>query len=324
MRIPVRPALTATSALGLVILATAPARAQQQDAVAGRAMIETSGGASVRSYAMDWLVSPLSELELGASLRFLTAPESPFGDEDEELRFTDVGLFRAGARWSFARRFELAGGLDLLAKQPSVLDEPVLQGGDLGLRFGLAEDWALWARGAGGPLLSDLGGWGEVAAGVQARTSLHETIRAQASLGGAATRLFMGEDSGRPWFTEVAGHGELLMRTPRGEMAGWLGVDYRVPVVHGDGNLEIDPQVRLSFHTGLMLGYVGNWDLFTMLTFVDRGDLEDPATIVPVLDGGFDQTQIIFGAARHIDLMADKEKEDLILQMARERDPDRY
>jgi hypothetical protein len=169
--------------------------------------------------------------------------------------------------------------------------------------------------------LNDAGGWGSVALGAQTRKSLHETIRVQAALGGAATRLFMGEDSGRPWFTEVVAHGEALLRTPRGELATWLGVDYRVPLVHDDGNLEIDPKVRLSAHLGFLIGYVKRWDLYLLFSVVDRGDLAEPATTLPVLDGGFDQGQIVIGASRHFDLLSARKKEQ-ILQIIRDRNRD--
>lgn len=280
--------------------------------------VETSG-ASVRSYDEDWLVNPLNELELGAMLRFLMAPESSLTDDDDgELRFTDVGIFRAAARYSFGRRFEIAAGADLLAKQPSFLDEPIFQGADGALRFSLAPKWALWLRGAGGPLLADEGAWGEAATGAQARTSIDETIHFQASLGGATTRLFAGED-GHPWFVEAVAHGETVLRSPRGEVAGWLGVDYRVPVVEEDDGTGLDPTVRLNFQLGVMLGYVGKWDLFSAVTWVDRGDVEDPSSTLPILDGGFDQVHLLFGANRRWDLSTAQDRQDLILEMAKDR-----
>ncbi|HEU5061416.1 MAG TPA: hypothetical protein VFU21_33050 [Kofleriaceae bacterium] len=299
----------------LVIATTSPALAQVDTAPSvGRVAGESISVSSVRSYAEDWLVNPRRELELGGSFRFVTAPESNLtADDGGELRFSDVGIFHAGGRLSFARRFEVAAGIDLLAKQPGYLDEPAFNGGDLGVRFSLGKKWALWARGAGGPLLDDAGGWGDAAGGLQARTSIDETIRFQAAAGVSGTRLFMGEDSGRPWFTELVSHGEALLRTPRGEVAGWLGIDYRVPLAHSDGNLEIDPQTRLNFQLGFMLGYVGKWDLYAVYAVIDRGDVEDPATTLPVLDGGFDQSQLILGGSRRFDL--EPKPDDQALQM---------
>lgn len=299
----------------LVTATTSPALAQVDSSPgSATAMGESISVSSVRSYAEDWMINPRRELEVGGSFRFITAPESNLSaDDDGELRFSDVGIFHAGARFSFARRFEVAAGMDLLAKQPSYLDEPAWNGADLGFRYSLGQNWALWARGAGGPLIADAGAWGDTAAGLQARTSIDETIRFQASAGVSGTRLFMGEDSGRPWFTELVSHGEALLRAPRGEVAGWIGVDYRVPLAHSDGNLEIDPQTRLNFQLGFMLGYVGKWDLYAVYAVVDRGDAEDPATTLPILDGGFDQSQIILGGARRFDL--EPKPKDQALQM---------
>lgn len=309
--------MTARLALAFlaVTAATPAALAQVEDStpavVSGDSM--SVAGASVRSYAADWLVNPFRELEVESSFRFVTAPESNLtADDDGELRFTDVGIFHAGARYSFARRFEVAAGVDLLAKQPSYLDEPAFDGADLGFRYSLGKNWALWAGGGGGPLLDDAGAWGDAAAGLQARTSIDETIRFQASAGVSGTRLFMGEDSGRPWFTELVSHGEALLRTPRGEVAGWLGVDYRVPLADIDGTVQIDPKVRLNFQLGFMLGYVNKWDLYMIYAVVDRGDIEEPDTTLPILDGGFDQSQIIFGAARRFDLEDDKKKDEIL------------
>jgi hypothetical protein len=299
-------------ALTAALLLTSTTPALAQDRAEAVALGGSTSGSSVRSYAADWLINPFRELEVGASFRFVTAPESNLTDDDDgELRFTDVGIFRAALRYSFARKLEVAGGIDLLAKQPSFLDEPPFYGADLGLRYGLGRNWAAWLRTAGGPLLADIGAWGEGAAGLQARTSIDDTIRFQASMGLSGTRLFMGDD-GRPWFTELVSHGEAIWRTPRGEFAGWLGVDYRVPLATVDEDIMLDPQVRLNFQLGAMIGYVGKWDLYFIYGIVDRGDVEDPATTLPLLDGGFDQSQIIFGANRRFDLETPEKKQEIL------------
>ena len=48
-----------------------------------------------------------------------------------------------------------------------------------------------------------------------------------------------------------------------------------------------------------MVSIVKNWDVFVEYAVVDRGELSDAATRLPILDGGFDQQQAIFGVARH-------------------------
>jgi len=57
---------------------------------------------------------------------------------------------------------------------------------------------------------------------------------------------------------------------------------------------------------GLSVGGVAEiedtgWELFAILTVVDRGELEDPSTQLPVLDGGFDQTQVSLGVQHRFD-----------------------
>jgi hypothetical protein len=65
--------------------------------------------------------------------------------------------------------------------------------------------------------------------------------------------------------------------------------------------LAFDPQPRLDFHAGTVLSLVKEWDLYADFSVIDRGDLANPATRLPILDGGFDQKQIVFGMIRHIE-----------------------
>jgi hypothetical protein len=65
--------------------------------------------------------------------------------------------------------------------------------------------------------------------------------------------------------------------------------------------MSVDPQPRLDFRVGTVLSLVKNWDVFAEFAIVDRGDMEDPATRLPIMDGGFDQQQVIFGVTRHIE-----------------------
>ena len=44
------------------------------------------------------------------------------------------------------------------------------------------------------------------------------------------------------------------------------------------------------------------WDMFAAFTIVDRGDLSRAQTLLPMLDGGFDQKQFILGLSRRLDL----------------------
>jgi hypothetical protein len=88
-----------------------------------------------------------------------------------------------------------------------------------------------------------------------------------------------------------------------GGFATWLSSSYAVPVWHrGDdpaSMMELDPQSRLSFAIGTMGSLLDTWDLIVELRVGDRGDLEFAPTRLPILDGGFDLRQLLFGVTYH-------------------------
>ena len=107
------------------------------------------------------------------------------------------------------------------------------------------------------------------------------------------------------FLTEVGVATSALFRVPNGKWGAWGGISYAVPVQHSGSDpttgLAIDPQPRLDFHAGTVLSLVKEWDLYADFAVIDRGDAANPATRLPILDGGFDQKQIVFGVIRHID-----------------------
>jgi hypothetical protein len=64
--------------------------------------------------------------------------------------------------------------------------------------------------------------------------------------------------------------------------------------------MALDPQPRLDLDIGTAVQLSADWDLSADLVILDRGDLSNPATRLPVLDGGFDQVQFIIGVSRRI------------------------
>jgi hypothetical protein len=48
----------------------------------------------------------------------------------------------------------------------------------------------------------------------------------------------------------------------------------------------------------MVLGVSRSLDLFLELSILDRGDLDDATTTLPILGGGFDQNRIVFGFNR--------------------------
>jgi hypothetical protein len=240
-------------------------------------------------------------LTVGADLSFLTADA---GLDGEQIRVTDVVLFRPRVRYTPHDRVELFAGTTLLPKQSSFTDELVWQGGHAGALVHLGEHVAGFAQAAGGPLTNSAGWWTGFDVGVQARKNLEEIVVLQGALGGAASLLLFDEDTEEAfWFAELAAHGEILFQGPE-IIAGWIGVDYRVPVAHAPDAPDpltggyLDPQPRVNFHIGGALVFLDDWDLYAEFAILDRGDIADPATTLPILEGGFDQQQFVFGLLR--------------------------
>jgi hypothetical protein len=62
---------------------------------------------------------------------------------------------------------------------------------------------------------------------------------------------------------------------------------------------------------------VDQWDLYVRLAVVDRGDKGRPETMLPILDGGFDQQHTTFGLVYHWEL--DPDEDDKTLPVAARR-----
>jgi hypothetical protein len=103
--------------------------------------------------------------------------------------------------------------------------------------------------------------------------------------------------------TEVAVQTSSFFREPTGHWGAWLGVTYAVPVEHAGVDptteMAIDPQPRIDLDIGTVLAIVPEWDLFITAAIINRGDLANRATMLPILDGGFDQRQLVLGVTRH-------------------------
>jgi hypothetical protein len=269
--------------------------------VGGETIALTAGAASVRFQAETWLVPPDGSYELGATFAFVTA--DAVGDE-AELRFTDVLLVRALGRYSVTDRLQLFAGVDLLPKQPTGADEWVWQGASAAGRLALGKRWATDLRVAGGPLLGGHGMWESADLSLVLRHEKHETVGFQLAAGASAMALQPDEVDDAAWLAEGVLAAETLFRTPYKAMFGvWVGAEYRLPLAHSDtpmttGAPPIDPDARVNFRLGALYGVVEDLDLFVELAVLDRGDRADPATTLPILDGGFDQKHLIFGVVR--------------------------
>lgn len=258
---------------------------------------------SRRGVAGDYLVLP-SGGELTAQMKFVTA--GPLLS-DKKLEFTDLALFGLTGRWSLFSKLELGMSVDLLPKQPAYTDEKPWQSAGATLRSPLGRRVAIALSGSGGHLLDHSGMWTREALTIEWKKPIDEELLSFDvaagidGLGLAAPKTTKAS----AFITELSINTTALFRVPNGKWGGWVGIGYAVPVQASgfDPTTEnkIDPQPRLDFHMGSVLALVPKWDLFVDFAVVDRGELSDPATRLPILDGGFDQRQVIFGVTRHIE-----------------------
>ena len=259
----------------------------------------TESAASRRGVAQAYLVAP-SGGELTGEMKFITA-DPVFGAEP--LRFSDLGLFGVSGRYSVLPKLELSAHASFLAKQPSFTDEKPWQSVGFGLRTPLGKRAAVALTGSGGHLIDHAGAWMENALTLQWRKPIASVMTFDVT-GGINGLGVTAPKSTSAFVGEVAVTTSALFREPSGHWGSWIGIGYALPVyAHGvdpTTGITIDPQPRLDLRMGTVLSLVRDWDVFAELTVVDRGDLANPATRMPILDGGFDQRQLILGVTRHI------------------------
>lgn len=284
----------------------------------GRAEVLSIQG-SRRGVTEDYLVLP-SGGELTAQMRFITAePLSAFGEDSAKLRFSDLALFGLSGRWSLLRKLEVAAQVDLLAKQPSHTDEKPWQSVGVALRTPLGQRTALALSGSGGHLIDHAGMWTKQAIALQWRKPIADmlTFDLSGAVDGVGLRA---PGSSSAFVAEVAGSASALVHVER-VWGAWVGLGYAVPVVARGSDpttgLAVDPQPRLDFRIGTVWSVVKEWDLYAEFAVVDRGDMADPATRLPMLDGGFDQQQVIFGVTRHIEGKPRRNRDDAMIIGAR-------
>ncbi|HTR50185.1 MAG TPA: hypothetical protein VMJ10_05715 [Kofleriaceae bacterium] len=256
--------------------------------------------ASSRGVAEDYLVLPEGG-ELTGQMKFIMS-DPLLGAQP--LHFTDLALFGLTGRWALFSKLEVGASVDFLPKQPSYTDEKSWQSVGATLRSPIGEHAALALSGGGGHLLDSTGSWTRESLTFEWKKPIDREWLAfdmQAGLDG--TGIARGDQGA--FMTELAFQTAALFREPTGHWGSWLGIAYAVPVQHNGvdptTDMAIDPQPRVDFHVGTVLAIVHEWDLFAEFAVVDRGDLSNPATRLPILDGGFDQKQIIFGVTRHLD-----------------------
>ena len=167
--------------------------------------------------------------------------------------------------------------------------------------------FAVYLRGEGGPALGDQGGWLAFDGAVQYKHPLEEILFWESALGVGSTHLLLDQPTEQAfWLVEVMAQTGIALRDPKGHFGAWINFAFHFPLASGPDRDDpddpsgryLDPQTRVNVHIGALIGIARSVDLFLEWSILDRGDLEVPATTLPIVNGGFDQQQLIFGFMR--------------------------
>jgi hypothetical protein len=229
----------------------------------------------------------LAGSELGGSFDLVMAGE---GTAVRPLDFADIAVFHVHGLVNVGRRAELFGGGDLLLWQPSAMDAPRWQAGLVGVRARATPWLASYARVQLGASLDSAAPWGQVEAAAQLRYEVPRFgLTWESALGGTYTRSPGAEDR-TVHLGEVLAQSGVLSRWPVGirwAVGVWWSLDVHVPVIDLDD--DHDPRVRGGMSMGVLVGLGGGLDVFFEQAVVDRGDRDEPSTVLPNLSDGFDE-----------------------------------
>ena len=291
-----KPYLTIAMVAGLGGIATADP--SKMDA-SPEAMVSVQGASSMRSVAQDRLVAPDGG-ELGGAMKFIMSDPSLGG---EPLKFTDLGLFELTGRWSVMSKLELSANVDLLPKQPSFTDEKAWQSAGGAARVPLGPESAISIYGGGGHLLDHVGAWSREGLSIEWKKPIEREFLSFDIQGGVDGVTLSAPKARGALLTEVSLQTSALFHDPHNYFGGWVGIGYALPLqssgLDPTTGMSLAPQARLDFHIGGVIAVDKEWDLFADFVVVDRGDLQNPATRLPILDGGFYQKQVVIGVSRH-------------------------
>jgi len=249
------------------------------------------------------------QLELGGEWVFVTAdglppPRSANAAADGgKIALTDLAFLRLRARRSFGKSVELFMATELLAKQPTRLNEPIWQAALAGLRAPFAKHFAFQLEGALGPTLGRSGWWWQAEPRVLLKARAGRELRFALDLGNSFTALELEDARPKPtWLDELTVGAEAQLGDHSG--AFWIRTDYSVPLASSGQSAgpnafysgKFDPEVRVGLQVGGVLTISEHgWDAYAQYSWLDCGELSRPLTTLPILDGGFDQQQITLG-----------------------------
>lgn len=283
---------------------------QSVEETADVARIGTGGGsfsgAGVDAYARESIVAKKGSTQLGTGLAFQT---SRAGLEGSPVYFTDVAMFHPYLRISVHDDVEISAEGSILAKQTQG-ENSVVQSGTMGLIYGIGSHYAAYAKGSSGSLYDRKGNFLGGSVGMMARKKIEDFLMFEGDVSGGMLELSsesLGHNS-KVDLAEVSAGGKIVGMTPGNfhyGAGGWIGARFSFPVLQrGDldtmsmsSSASMDIQPSLDVTLGGVVR-MREWDLWMSYSIIDRGDASKPETTLPILGGGFDQTQTTVGVTR--------------------------
>jgi hypothetical protein len=264
-----------------------------------------AAGGGKSSKTDERIVMPTGHLQVAGEMAFLMSKRSPYASG---VAFTDLALFRLALRRSFAEWFELYAGAAVLPKQPTTTHAPVFHGAHFGAQAEFAPGFGASLGGGVGPMFGADGVYYRGGPALSWKPSVSRHLRFVVGLGNAWTYLAYEQETDPAfWLGEVVTHAETQIGDENASM--WVGLDYAVPFANSPHSTSpdptrgyLDPQVRMNVEVGGAMSLRSDgWTVYATYTIVDRGELDKPETTLPILDGGFDQHQVVVGVEYRFD-----------------------
>jgi hypothetical protein len=305
--------LTLPSCVALLVWmgATGPAIAdpRRPEAMPSAADGSSSSRHAPRNFVSDQTVNP-GYWHVAAEVARVAGPKL---DPETPYRLGDYTRLALDGRLALGEWFEVAGGVSLPPKRSEVTDVPTIVGGFALARLALGPRSSLFTQAFAERLLPlrrprDDGAWGAASLGMDVREYVDRDRRWLAfagTLGATGGRTLAAGGDSVPWLVEAQAGGAVHITAMDDDGNDGLGlaagIDFAYPVLHGgrafwvDGAPELRPQTRADLHVATYATLSTGWDITIKLLFLERGDANVPETILPVLSGGYDQTQLVVG-----------------------------
>lgn len=212
-----------------------------------------------------------------------------------------VTLLRLRGRFAWGERTDVGAGLTLLAHQPSSAGLWIWQSASLSLRQRLSDAWSGEVLLDAGPQIPRLGHWGVITATATARQRVGDSLVFEGTAGADVVHLPYDDGNVAHIFELRAGAEARFAWSILAFNAGLLvAAPFASTGSMGNGIGAPTPRLLSDLHAGVELAVSKVWIPYVQAKVIRRGELRDPRTTVPLLDGGFDQEQVIVGVVARV------------------------